>query len=29
MPNYRSGEYGKESLGHVQGGDFIEGLRIH
>jgi len=29
VPNYRSGEYGKGSLGHVQGGEFIEELRIH
>ena len=29
VPNYRSGEHGKESLGHIQGGEFIEGLRTH
>jgi len=29
VPNYRSDEHGKENLGHVQGGEFVEGLRIH
>ena len=29
VPSYRFGEHSKGSLGHVQGGEFIEVFRIH